>query len=190
VAITPAGDRVNSIAWSPDNRWIAYPVGPVGKSQLVKFDTGGQAAPVVISNRLGNSTGSIRVTRWSTAGQIAYTGSDGVRICKSDGTDDRLLVPGSNIGGDFNRAGNLFYAVRRDGGQNKLVTVEVESGRVLRSLPIQDSSILGFMGGSLHPDGKRLALTGIGGASDIWILEGIPRPETGWMRLFRHWREP
>jgi hypothetical protein len=80
--------------------------------------------------------------------------------------------------------------VRLDGEQHKLLTVEVESGRVLRSLPIQDSSFAGFMGGSLHPDGKRLALTALGGASDIWMLEGLPRPETGFMRLFRHWRGP
>jgi Tol biopolymer transport system component/predicted Ser/Thr protein kinase len=190
VAITPAGDRVNSMAWSPDNRWIAYLVGPVGKSQLVKFDTGAQAAPVVISNRLGNSISSVRITRWSAAGQIAYTGLDGVRICKSDGSDDRLLVPGINIGGDFNRAGNLFYALRRDGGQNKLLTVEVESGRVLRNLPILDASFFGFMGGSLHPDGTRLAVTGFEATSDIWMLEGIPRPESGWMRIFRHWARP
>jgi Tol biopolymer transport system component/predicted Ser/Thr protein kinase len=187
VAITPAGDRVNSVAWSPDNRWIAYQVGPGGKGQLVKFDTGAQAAPVVISTRLGNSTSANRLTRWSAAGQIAYTGADGVRICKSDGSDDRLLVTGVNMGGDFNRAGNLFYAVRRDGGQPKLLTVEVESGRVLRTLPIEDAGSLGFTGGSLHPDGKRLVVTRMDGSSDIWMLDGLPRPESGWMRLFRHW---
>jgi hypothetical protein len=154
---------------------------------LVKFDTGAQAAPVVISTRLGNSTSANRLTRWSAAGQIAYTGADGVRICKSDGSDDRLLVTGVNMGGDFNRAGNLFYAVRRDGGQHKLLTVEVESGRVLRTLPIEDAGSLGFTGGSLHPDGKRLVVTRMDGSTDIWMLDGLPRPESGWMRLFRHW---
>jgi Tol biopolymer transport system component len=103
VAITPAGVSVGSITWSPDNRWIAYQVGPSGKRQLVKCDTGAQAAPVVISNRLAAG-----FTRWSAGGQIAYPGSGGVRICKSDGSDDRLLLPGGCSGGDFNRAGTSF----------------------------------------------------------------------------------
>src|SRR5262249_40676263 len=55
VAITPAGGSASNMAWSPDNRWLAYQAGPFGKRQLVKFDTGAQAAPVVISNRVANN---------------------------------------------------------------------------------------------------------------------------------------
>jgi hypothetical protein len=36
----------------------------------------------------------------------------------------------------------------------------------------------------LHPDGKRMVYTRNELNHDIWMLEGLPRPETDWRRIF------
>jgi hypothetical protein len=100
-----------------------------------------------------------------------------------------LLVPDARAG-DFDRPGNLFYAVKRESAQWKLLTVEVGGGQVLRSVAIDEPANVVLYSASFHPDGKRLALSRNETRFDIWMLEGLPHPETGWMRLFRHWREP
>jgi hypothetical protein len=43
---------------------------------------------------------------------------------------------------------------------------------------------------TVHPDGKRLAYSRSENTSDILLLDGLPRPATGWQKLFRHWIEP
>jgi hypothetical protein len=70
------------------------------------------------------------------------------------------------------------------------MAVEVASGRVLRIVAVEESPRAGIRTVSLHPDGKRLAYSRNEFNYDIWLLDGIPRPATGWMKLFRHWTEP
>jgi hypothetical protein len=153
-------------------------------AELVKVDSAGQGAPVAMSARPTRAIGTF--THWTPAGHIAYSGQDGVRLCDLDGTRDRLLVPGGSAG-DFNQAGNLFYAIRRDGNEWRVLTVDVSDGRVLRSTVVNDSPAASFSSARLTPDGKRLAITRNENRYDVWMLDGLPRPETGWMRLFRHW---
>jgi Tol biopolymer transport system component len=187
VAITPGGEYANAAAWSPDNRWIAYQRGPLGaKRELVKLDSAGQGRPVTLS---ANGISSlIMFTRWSARGAIAYSGQQGIRLCAADGTGDRLLVE-KGVVGDFSRAGDFFYAFKQEGEQWKLLVVEVASGRVVRSAAIEETPDARIFSASLHPDGKRLAYSRNELKYDIWMLEGMPRPATGWLRLFRHWTE-
>jgi Tol biopolymer transport system component len=185
VAVTPAGERARWPAWSPDNRWIAYQRGAVDKRELVRVDPASQLPPVVLSPRALRNSGT-NSTRWSAAGRIAYHAGDGIRICGEDGSGDHLLAPGSTTG-DFNRRGDLFYALKPGGEVAKLLTVEVASGRVVRSVAIEESPAAAVIDLSLHPDGKRMCYTRNENKYDIFVLDGLPRPATGWLRLFRHW---
>ena len=38
----------------------------------------------------------------------------------------------------------------------------------------------------LHPDGKRMCYSRSENRYDVFVLDGLPRPATGWLRLFRH----
>jgi Tol biopolymer transport system component len=185
--VTPApADSVSAPAWSPDSRWIVYQRGPAGSRELVKIDSAGQGQTMTLSR--SPASVSINVfTRWSSTGHIAYLGKDGVRICNEDGSGDSPLVPGA-VTGDFSRRGDLFYAIKRTGEKWTLLTVEVSTGRVLRTVGLEESREASLRNAWLHPDGKRMMYSRVEPNSDIWLLDGLPRPETGFMRLFRHWR--
>jgi len=188
VAITPIGENAGVPSWSPDSHWIAYIRNKPGNGELTKIDSAGQGQPIRLCDQsLSNSI--YWFTRWSATGRIAYGGRGGVRLCGENETAGRLLAPGS-VAGDFNRKGDLFYALNRQGEEWKLLTLEVVTGRVLRTITIEESPRAIVRTASLNPDGKRLAYTRTENNFDIWLLEGLPRPEMGWMRLFRHWIQP
>lgn len=188
VPITPVNESAGAPAWSPDSRWISSVRNTPENGELMKIDSAGQGPPVRLCDQsLSNNVSWF--TRWSATGQIAYAGRGGIRICGENETTGRLLVPGA-VSGDFNRKGDLFFALRRDGEEWKLLTAEVSSGRILRAVDFEESPGAQIRSASLHPDGKRLAYTRSESNFDIWLLEGLPRPATGWMKLFRHWIEP
>jgi Tol biopolymer transport system component len=200
--VTPAPEeRVGALTWSPDGRWIVYQRGLPGNRELVKIDSAGHGQPAVLAHGAAGNTVAM-FTRWSAGRQIAYLGSEGVRICGEDGSGNRLLVAqGSSpnvtgagareaVAGDLNRRGDLFYALRRSGEKWMMLTVEVSSGRVLRSVALEESPEAGIRSAWLHPDGKRLLYSRSELNYDIWLLTGFPRPETGFMRLLRHWSRP
>ena len=78
----------------------------------------------------------------------------------------------------------------REVPQWTLLTVDVPSGRVLRTNVIDERLQAIIRGASLHPDGKRLAYQRAEQKYDIWLMEGLPEPASGWLKLFRHWSEP
>jgi Tol biopolymer transport system component len=188
VAITPKGESYGAPSWSPDSHWIAFIRNSAGNGELTKIDSAGQGQPVRLCDQsLSNNVSWF--TRWSAAGRIAYAGRGGVRLCGENETSSRLLAPGA-IAGDFNRKGDLFYALKREGEEWDLLTLEVASGRVLRTIKIDESPRANLRDASLHPDGKRLTYNRTATNFDIWLLDGLPRPATGWTTLFRHWIEP
>jgi Tol biopolymer transport system component/predicted Ser/Thr protein kinase len=194
VAVSPPDEDAYALAWSPDDRTIVYTRG-TSRPTLAKIDSTGQGPPVQIRGDVVFSP--YEKPQWSLRGEITYSGVGGVHLCREDGSGDRLLLPGTSApllfgtsGGVFNRGGDLLYALRRDDGEWRLLTVEVSSGRIASSRPVSIPAMASAGQLSLHPDGKRLAFTMHRNLYDIWMLEGIPRPATGWLRLFRHWVEP
>src|SRR5205085_8410440 len=158
VAATPPldsanGDRLIGAGWSPDGRWITFLRVQNGKPQLVKIDSSGQGGSIPLTDKAPTGHNMIYgFTRWRSDGKaIAYFGQQGIRICAPDGSGDRLLVA-RGLGGDFNRAGNLFYAIVRNDAAWKLVTLEVATGRIIRDVAIDDSPAAQLANASLHPD--------------------------------------
>jgi Tol biopolymer transport system component/predicted Ser/Thr protein kinase len=186
VAISPAGENAYAVAWSPDDRAILYARGGNGPN-LAKIDSTGQGQPLQV--RRGVVSSPFETLNWSARGDLTYSGSGGVHTCKEDGSGDRLLVAGAT-NGVFNPKGDLFYAMRRDDGQMRLLTVEAATGREVSSRIVAVPTIAAVGNLSFHPDGKRIAFSMQQNLYDIWMLDGLPRPVTGVMRLLRHWAEP
>jgi hypothetical protein len=135
------------------------------------MNSAGEGQAITVSDRAVFSI--LDFTRWSSRGQIAYSGQQGVRMCAPDGGSDRVLVPAA-IAGDFNRAGDLFYALKRDGAKWKRLTVAVADGHVIRSIEFEQDPLALLSGASLNTDGKRLAFGRHQNKYDIWMLEGPP----------------
>ncbi len=189
VAVTPVNEDAGAPSWSPDGRWIAYVRTLDRGGELVKIDSDGQGQPVTLCNQaLAQSVGWF--TRWSASGEIAYSSPSGVRVCgeKENGAG-RLLVAGSSVG-DFNRQGNVFYALKRDNEEWKLLTVDVSTGGILKTRVVEESPRATMRAASMHPNGKHLAYTRSEANYDLWLMDGLPQPATGWQKLFRHWIEP
>jgi hypothetical protein len=85
---------------------------------------------------------------------------------------------------------DVHIALKRDDQVPKLVTVDVPNSRVLQTIARQDSLSGDLSHVSVHPDGKRLSFTRGESQREIWMIEKLPRPSTGWDRLFRHWIDP
>ena len=71
-----------------------------------------------------------------------------------------------------------------------LVTWDVETGRKLRTVPLQlppGDSVNRF---HVHPDGKRVVLQAGRIAYDLWIAEGFAQPAPAWRRWLQHWIVP
>jgi Tol biopolymer transport system component len=187
VPVTPAGESAIAPAWSPDGRWIFYQRGLVGKRELAKVDSAGQGSPITVSSSAGFA-GVYTFTRSSSTGLIAYNGNGGLRVCSADGTGDRPLADGV-LSGDFDPRGERFYAIKREGEEWKLVTIDVAVGRVLRAIVLQEMARGDIRSVSMHPDGEHLSYTVGDSERDIWLFDGIPCPATGWRKVFSHWIE-
>jgi hypothetical protein len=95
----------------------------------------------------------------------------------------KRTTPSLSIKSEFART-----TVKREGEQSKLLTIDVTTGGVRRTVDIPETGRISGL--TLHPDAQRLVYNRSETQYDIWMLEGLPRPATGWMALFRHWREP
>jgi Tol biopolymer transport system component len=186
VAVSPENESAYALAWSPDDRSIVYNRG-VSRRSLAKVDSTGQGPPVQIRGDVVFSPNE--KPQWSARDEISYQGTGGIHLCRPDGGGDRLLVAGSTSG-VFSATGDLLYTLRRDEEQWRLLTVEVSSGHVVSSHAVLIPAFAQAGLPSLHPNGKRIAFTLHQNRYDIWMMEGIPHPTTGWLRIFRHWAEP
>ncbi len=95
---------------------------------------------------------------------------------------------GGEISGQFSARGREVYLLRLD--WRTIDVVDVESGRLERTVtfdvPLGDR-ISGF---SISPDGKRVLLTLGGDRTDLWMVDAFVRPSTSWRRWFAHWEIP
>ena len=89
----------------------------------------------------------------------------------------------------FARDGKTLYAAGRDAGRTFVKAIDVATGSVRDIAQYSDG--LTISGGatyqarlSLSPDGRSLATSASSSQSDLWLLDGYPRPRP-WWQLWR-----
>lgn len=182
--VTIGGRSNGAPCWCPDGIWVAAQ----DNGQLFKLLSAGGGPPIPLpASKLSGLS-----CAWSPDGQwILYFAKTGIRAVSADGKTDRAIVADQLQGASwmaFNRSGELVINQRDpDPPANRLVTFEFPSGRRLRSATFDLDPRLLVTGFALHPDGKRVAVAVQDLKYDLWMVEGFPKPVTGWRRLFRHW---
>jgi Tol biopolymer transport system component len=86
----------------------------------------------------------------------------------------------------------ILYTLGRDQSQWMLASIDVKSGteKTIATLGPEQNFWAGNTNASmisLSPDGKSVTATSSRLQSDVWLLEGFPRPR-GWMERLLWWR--
>ena len=139
-------------------------------------------APRVIP---GNIT-CLTPLEWSPTGEwLACEARDGIQLFSPDGSKRRSLPVLSSSALVFAPDGQTIYAAGRAAGRTSLKAIDVAVG-TLRDIAQYPDGLTISGGGayqtrlSLSPDRRSLATSAVSSQSDLWLLEGYPRPRPWW----------
>jgi serine/threonine protein kinase len=178
------GEYIVAPAWSPDGNSIAGLMRRERPWQPAIVGVGADMAPRLIP---GNVT-CLTPLEWSPTGEwLACEARDGIQLISADGSTHRTLPGLSSSALVFARDGKTLYAAGTAGGSTFLKAIDVAAGSVREIARYGDG--LTISGGaayqtriSLSPDGRSLATSAVSAQSDLWLLEGYPRP---WWQLWK-----
>ena len=170
--------------WSPDGRWIAFADWKDGHWALVKVHVGSGDAPVVLRTDGVASA----APRWSPRGDwITWETDAGFVLVSPDGKDQRaldlddpwLVHAWSKDGAD------VLGIVETEARRLALVRVQASTGaaRTITDLgpsPPANNPIKGF---DVSADGGAILTSFVRMRGDLWMLEGLQRPQGLWRRL-------
>ncbi|MFN7648418.1 MAG: protein kinase domain-containing protein [Acidobacteriota bacterium] len=180
-------NAILALAWSPDGNWIAFVEGFNGRLRLRKVSTSGGGQPLTLE-----ATVARPLLSWSANGKwLAYPGPEGLRVISPDGANSKLLSTNPPLALEFAQTGALLYLLSRaDDDRTLLTTLDVDSGRELRSVLAQIDPKTTARAFSPSPDGSRFLLEVFRPNSDLWLIEGVPQPAAGLARLWTRWIAP
>lgn len=181
-------NAVLAIAWSPAGDWIAFAEGVNGRARLRKVSASGGVPPVEVKSGI-----VVRpMVSWSADGKwLAYPGPEGIHVVSPDSGEDRLIWKGSTMALQFGGQGSVLYSLARtEEEKSTLSSVDVATGRELRTVVAQLDGKTAPRSFSPSPDGTRFLVEVLRPNSDIWLIEGIPQPARGLMRLWTRWLAP
>jgi Tol biopolymer transport system component len=176
-------------SWSPDSSSITY-IGNSGGKLLVAVARIGSQQPQLLIPGTANQCASAPV--WSPDGLwIACGGFDRtVLLVSPDGNERRALrspVPAASHGFVlvWSRNAETIYVASSTSPKARLDAIDVRLGssRRIAEYPGElrfTTPYNYFPSGSLSRDGKSFATTVLSEKSDLWILEGFPRPRRRW----------
>jgi hypothetical protein len=168
-------------AWSPDGNWLAYTLSKGDKTTLMKVRPGSGEAPVVLGEYFGWA-----VPEWSPTGEwIACHrfGDEHLMLVDPEGKGARELTADAGPA-VWSGDGKTLYQVQLD--PPALAEIDVASGRVRKLHDLADAPYASMHPGlkaSLMPDGKSVIYTVNRARQEIWILDGVQRPQPWWRRL-------
>jgi Tol biopolymer transport system component len=168
-------------SWSPDGTWFVY-IAVVGdKLNLMKIQTNGEAAPIVIKAGIPPEE---LLPDWSPAGDWIVLG--GLLISPDGKTEHAIRTPPSPHY-VFSKDGKRLYGLRPEDGRQTLFSIDVPSGTertIASGITFEPGSYLSpSIRLSLAPDGKSVVF-GTGRIRyDLWMLEGFKAPDSLAARL-------
>jgi serine/threonine protein kinase len=165
-------------AWSPDGNSIAGLMQRERPWLPAIVGVGADMAPHVVPG----SVVCLTPVEWSPTGEwLACEARDGVQLLSPDGSTRRTLPVVNSTALAFSRDGKTLYAA----GRTFLKAIDLAAGKV-RDIAQYATGWTISGGGpyqtriSLSPDGRSLATSEVSSRSDIWLLEGYPRPRLWW----------
>jgi dipeptidyl aminopeptidase/acylaminoacyl peptidase len=177
--------------WSPDGQWIAFAEWRARQQgwDLVKFRVGSVEEPIKLrSDGVPNAT-----PQWSPKGDwITWETETGFVLVSPDGSQQRQFDIEQWLVHAWSRDGSSILGIVETDRRLSLVSLDVrtERLRVLSDLgpsPAVNNPVQGF---SIGPDSRSILTSFARMRGDLWLLEGLPRPESLWGRLFRRRPSP
>jgi hypothetical protein len=114
---------------------------------------------------------------------------EGIELFSPDGSRRRTLLEPDSSALVFARDGKVLYAAGRAGGRTFVKAIDVGTGSVREIARYSDGLTISGAAAyqariSLAPDGRTLATSASSSQSDLWLLDGYPRPRP-WWQLWR-----
>ena len=182
--IRMASEYMVSPTWSPDGNAIAGLMHRDRPWQAAIVGIGADMSPHVIPN----APTCLMPMEWSPSGEwLACEARNGIELFSPDGSRRKTLPRLNSSAIAFSKDGKTLYAAGRGAHSTFLKAIDVSSGAV-RDIA-QHTGEMTISGGatyqarlSLSPDGRNIATSAVISRSDLWILEGYPRPRS-WLQL-------
>ena len=179
--LTTDSNDQQSPSWNDDSSWIAYLQNFNGVWTLVKAQSGGGSAPVVLQK------GAVRShPKWNRVQghTIACMTMEGLAVVSDDGRESHVLSTSKWLVFGWSSDGKSLVGIRESADRHRqIVSVDVAKPveKVLGELPLQTAAEL--RGFSLSPDGKSFVTSASQPRSSLWVLKGFRRPTLlGWLR--------
>jgi hypothetical protein len=172
--------------WSPDGNSIGGLMQRERPWQPAIVGVGADMAPHVIAVNMTCLT----PPAWSPTGDWLACGvREGIQLFSPDGTRRRMLAEPNSSALAFARDGKAIYAAGRAGGRTFVKAIDIATGNMRDIAQYSDGLTISGAGAyqariSLAPDGRSLATAASSSQSDLWLLDGYPRPRP-WWQLWR-----
>jgi serine/threonine protein kinase len=173
--------------WSPDGEWVAFISGSGTTIRLVKSRVGGRSAPVVLVQ--SGIPWFVSRPQWSPDGRwILCELEDGLALIAADGTGSRVIGDSGWFAYAWEDDSRRIYGLRPTDDQHHfmLVSIDSQSGaeRIINAnlgtIPQALQPIRGFS--RLRGRGFLTSIARV--RSDIYLIEGLHMPASGWRRLW------
>lgn len=179
-----SGDNFEQISsWSPDGKFLAVAIDSKGKrSGIAVAQVGTQEQPTILPNTNDYQSWAY----WSPDGKwISYFNAWGIVISSSAGKTKKV-IPSPIFGSKrdiiiWSKDGSSLYIATSSGRMLYLYKIDINSGKSRIIDENKSDLTLGTyisygLFGCLAPDGKSIVTTAEEYKSDIWIMEGFPKP--------------
>ncbi len=185
VRLTPLQRMQLAPTWSPDGNWIAF-YSRGDRDGVMKARVGGGGDPILVYQTDARQC-PFCTPDWSPRGDwIAFYTNQGTALLSPEpGRPSRVIRTPPLQATGWSRDGGTLYGVAGENGKQRIVAIEIASGREHVVSEIPSGVRLGTLWSpglrlSVSADGKSLATTAMRYDGDIWTVRDFD-PGVSWM---------